>query len=336
MRFETAQLAAFLKKTATIKTNTILPILGSICFRDGFILKTNLQESIEAPLKAPVNFLVDEKTLAAFINSTNADFIDIDVKEKTTTITDGSATLKLPTESAKEYPKEARPDDDKWRELPPAFVWCLETAGRFIDPTHIQLGAHHARVHGSYIYASDAMCIIRLAAPDWLDGAVFPAEFCRVAARIEDDKIWYQETDNALYLMAANSGICYRFTKQETARIDLSGLIPKEQINWQEIDKQPLVQFNDTAIAISRQSYADCILQNDMEMTLQDSDYDRELNQHKPCGVNLQRFRYNAAKMNKILKAMPSDKISISTEKKGRAMFSMPGVFALLMALADI
>ena len=130
MKLQTKQLKQFNAIAGSMKHNGILPILSYLKFEDGIITKNNLESFIEMEADFEGSVLIDEKILMSFVDSVNAEEIDVKVNGTKVTLSHGKEKDNSPTDDVKNFPQSAGSDNEEI-EIPQEVLNAVKVAANF-------------------------------------------------------------------------------------------------------------------------------------------------------------------------------------------------------------
>ncbi len=311
MNFKLTDLKSFKEKSAFIKQNSIIPVLSNIRFDKGRLIKNNLKEFIIYSINNNIETLIDERILMNYISTAKAD-IDITVKGKKVTITDGSIPVTSTAGSVDEYPITSM-SEATFQRLPEGTQDAIAMAVKFINP--------NADGHVSFVFCGKGM----VAASDNFIGNITPvpdvptmilSKECALAVcDLEDPE--FAESDNYYFFRSEN--ITYGFIKPEQQFIDFTPFLTYSDKKSFTLSKSELIRFNDVCVN-SGQSKALSAkfakVNGHLVMTMNDADYNVDAaTKVQAEGAEVEEFRYSPSLMNRLLKALPEQELTFIESK---------------------
>lgn len=309
MKLQTKQLKAFDSIAGQMKPNTILPILSYLKFDNGLIIKSNLESFVTMEADFEGSFLVDEKILMSFVNSVNADEINIEIKGTTVVISNGKEKITSPTDEVVNYPVTTF-DDLKETELSQEILSAVKIASNFTMDREDAPYAQCVFLGNGMVGATTGYIAYVEKTKEKLPEIVL--EKSAVSAIKNFHSVTFSQNDSHQFF--ANHIFKFGFVKKETKYINLAPFVKLPNEEKIKINKSEIIRFCDTCINSSQSRAIVSKIEKD-KLSMIDSAYG--IDYEKPLEVELKDFSFNSVFMSKMLKAIPAEEVYfIRSDKK--------------------
>lgn len=300
----------FKDKASNIATNTHLPICSYIRFQyhKGIctLTKTNYHafviEQFDAEGKEDQDYMVLEKDLFAFVDHSSDDFLTIRKEKGKLLLVDGNSTA--PCITTTDSFSELEVPDSEPIELSSSVIKNIKSASKM-------LANEKDETWRSFVFLGSKMVV-------GCDGFVALSIPCE----IEDQIVFRKEVIASLPIVGAvyrknksydffESGrALYGFVKSEQKFFDMTKGIKIPEKEAFEIERAPMISFNDWAISVAHKpEFADAewnYKDGGLSLVWRDT-YSEKTGERRIKSTGGDYFKYLPMQMNKILKAIDED-----------------------------
>ncbi len=335
MKIKTADLKSFKANSASIKANTILPILSYLKFEKNKVTKNALNSFIIQDMPGATDMLVDEKTLWALVDKTHSDTIEITKTDNRVTITDGKFKPVHSAEDINNYPvvQEQKGEWVAIGELLPD----IKIASSFVDSSVMEINRSFIYVGKKRISATDAN-IMYYKVVDFEKEIILRKETALTICRFSEADF----SDSDSYHFFKTGSCTYGFSKPEMGFFDMSVVIVKDynKLPSLTIDKSEIVEFNEICQGLCPAKFwlANMeVVKDSVHLVFNDADYESENDVTINCEVNKEHdvFRYNCVLLNQLLKNIPDQLLTFYRSRNMYFIEGLGGYTAIIMGLVN-
>lgn len=324
MKLNTKELRKFKSIAGGMVQNKLLPILSYLKFDKGEITKNNLESFIIMDADFEGSCLIDEKILYSFIESTNAEEIDVAIKDNSVIISHGKEKMISPTEPVINFPISSI-SEGKEIELSHDVIRAINIASNFVSDGVM---GYSMRVFiGKGLVAATTGYIAYFEKIDKeLPEIIIEKNAAGLVKNFES--VLFSQNDRCQFF--SNHVFRFGFIKTEAKFIDMNpfAIIPDEE--KVEIGKSEIIRFCDTCINSTTGRIVNAnIIEDKLSMT--DGGFGIEY--EKPLSVKLSNFSFNPVVMSKMLKSIPDEKVSFIKDKDKYYVTGESGFVALIMEI---
>lgn len=328
-----ADIVLLKKNSAHIRNNGILPILDYVKFDNGTITKTNLNEFVVQESNFSGAFLIEERVLFNFIEYTSASDLLITVDENKIVLSDGVQKTTSVVGDIKVYPITEVPPEERFS-LTDTILKLFGDAAKYTRDGEFDLIISHVFIGDDVITASDRMIGFYRKIDRFFPKTAIPRS---VAERVSSiDPAMFSQTERKLFFQTGR--VLYGFPKTEATYVDLHRYFNYKKDKSFQISKAELTDFNDMCLSMSPKKV--CyptfeIVDNKMRISANDRDYgvdnEKEID---VVGTMENKFKYDAALMNRLLKTAPDDELTFYQAESRFYITGDSGFTSLIMELA--
>lgn len=327
IKIKTSDFKEFFKRSKSIKSSGIMPILSYIkldASGDGVTLqKTNLKayciHQIDAEYNEYDSILLDEKLFTLLVNSTSAEYLEIKKEGKKIVIVHDGKTAAHPMEEAHFFPRF--PDADGNKEVSVLSSEVLESIGvakNFVESVELTSPLSFVHLYKNMVLSSDRN-LVYWKKFDQLPDMVLDAETCSIISQFES----LQHFRAGNYDFFDTGKTLYGFIQPTETTPDLSPVLDMAQKDVSfEIKKAYLLEFLEISVGVSSPNeIATATLKpKDNKLSLQLSENTKEIDNTMVFEVNGQvfcdYFNFDPRKALSYFKAIPYETISFSPFSK--------------------
>lgn len=328
-----SDLRSFKKNSSHIKSKGIIPILDYIKFDNGTISKTNINEFVVQESNFSGAFLVEERILFNFIEYTHASEILFIADGKKVIISDGSQKTSSNQAEIELFPAIEQPPKETVS-LTDTILKLFGAAAKYTQEQD-DLRKSHIFIGGDAILASDGFIAFYRKIDRVLPNTAIHRH---VAERISSiDPADFSQNENKMFFRAGK--VIYGFQKTEATYIDMRRFFEYSKEDSFHAPKSELIEFNEMCLSMSKIKMCHPFLEikNDkLIMSAVNSDYgvDNEKEIEVVGGMG-DKFKYDAAIFNRLLKTAPDEELTFSRIKGMMYITGASGFTSLIMELLD-
>lgn len=318
-------LRAFKSKSAFIKPNGLIPVLSYIKFDIGTITKNNLQAFLVADMPGAEPMLVEELALWKAVDNATGETIEI--TQSGNTISIGKAKHQTIADA---YPSNATPDGPAIPidHLLPDIAICAA----LVSTEEMETQFNFVHIGGRIVAATDKIVAYYNEHPDEVPTMMLRKEVAFEVAKLKDVKF----SENDSYHFFTTYGYLYGFSKPESKLLKLDEYF-KLPVGAPSLalDKHDLISFNNYVIGYTPAAlfWADVVVEGDaLSLSFNDSEWNKSYSADVPAVVTGEHapWRGNAVLMNRLLKVLPDDAITLYRLKEQYYISGESGFVALI------
>lgn len=314
MKLKTSELKQFKSKASAIPTNTILPICSYLHFKPGQVTKNAMQSFVSMKIDCDEEMLVDEKILMSYVSVTKDETIEI--KKDGTQVVIGTGKFKdySPTDDPSLFPVSELPENDEWINISALIPDILICSALIMDEPLMPVQSNVFIGNGMVAVTDNIVAYIKKTE---LEKEIIISKFAAgVVGRLGDTLF----NENESYQFFSNDGCFYGFIKPAVKLADFSPFISDltQEANL-IVDKDDVTKFNEHVISTSNMPNPVGMMTmtlNNIKIEVLNAAYERSIQRDIECvGAVNDKFVYNTTEMNKLLKTIPGDKITLTRFK---------------------
>lgn len=306
MKLQTNELKKFLGITSSMKQNGILPILSYIRFQDGIITKNNLEQFVEMEANFKGECLIDERVLTSFVNSISGNEIDVEISKTNVLLTCGKDKTKSPTTDISEFPISQFEDVEEI-ELTEDVINKISIASNFAIERENAPYTSCVFIGDGIIGASNSF----IAFVDKIDKNFQKIILEKNAANVIKSFNYGFLSQSAERVFFKFGDFKFGFIKKDTKFIDFSPFSKVPEIEKVVIDKNEIVSFCDSCIAATPSKVVVAAF-DENRLIMNDNEFG--VSREKEISVEVEHFAFNPSLMNKLLKALPDEEVSLQKD----------------------
>jgi hypothetical protein len=327
LTFHIESLRNFLKNTAYIAKNNLLPVLGNIkLYKEGeqfYAVKNNLKSVCIHPVQGrgeggPV--LLDFTILTALLNVAQGD--DLNIEELagnlvlTYSIGKKEARTELQSLPADDFPVPANiPAAEEGRLLPPAAIDSMATARYFTSDKESTANFQYVALNGDNISAFEGAYFYVSTGHTDLTPTLLSREACDVVVALGSVTHASTSQSDCFY---TDAGAVYIFAKCEykphKLEAVLKGLGNTDGKAFTSL-KEDWVTFCNLANAVTESAVALCTVSPTGLFTMEDGNWNRKQDLQADITGELDEFRFNSRSILPPLKAIPIENWNCKTNQ---------------------
>lgn len=333
MKLLTSELRQFKSNAAFIKANNILPILSFLKVQPGSITKNNLNSFLVQNISySGQPFLIEERILMTMVDNTSAEEITVAVGDGKVTISDGTTKTTSDSLPLAEFPSNAIPDTD-----PIAFSGELLDqifiASRFVEDEADNIVKTCVFISPDAVRSSNGFIAYEMKMATNCPNIFIPRTTTVAIAKLQAVSF----SENASYQFFTTDKYQYGFVKAEYKFIDMSSFFQLGEVPTFTIAKDGLIYFNNQAIANAVSKVAATIMSvkpGEVSLTMKDNSYNVDTSSVLTVdGGRDGELKYNPVLLNRLLKAMQGDVLTVH-QASGKYYFtSEDGSMSLIMEI---
>lgn len=327
-----ADLNEFLKRSAPIKPNNVLPILSYIKLEwknsNATLTKTALNSFIVHQLKVKSKkegvLLLDTKILSSAVANAVADELTFDVTDKNVVIHDGKRITKFSLEDASVFPKIPDHETDDKITFSQDVLEAITLASNAIEEKVPQEFMKYVNIYskgkkgGSYVFGTNPFAMVHKTFKDQLASIMLCNEAVSVVKSYES--VIYFAAGNYDFFDVGNS--LYGFIKPTEKPVDVSVIIDNfnDKVNFKMSRKEMLgyctyvKSICPNTLGVVPQIAIEDLGKNKIMLRFSNEDYkishDEDFEVKKNATLNLTWF--NAGMMIDVIKSLPYDELSFN------------------------
>ena len=303
MKLNVSDLRKFKANSASIKTNSILPILSYLKFDKGTVTKNAMGSFVIQKIDCKESFLIDERILMNFISYTNSPTIDVKVTDKNIKITDGSTTVTSPTDDIAHFPTNDQPDG-KSVQLDREVLEAVSIASNFTIEEEVPSPRSHVFIGKNCVCGSDGFVAYIDEFEEEVPEVVLKKATATAISKFDSLKF----SQNESYHFFETDKCKFGFIKPDYKFFDLTPFGKFEKQGSFVIDKTDLINVNDMVVGATNAKYSIVKIEvknNSMTYEMNDADYGVNIVKELPVSGEVDgAFNFNAALMNRLLKSV--------------------------------
>lgn len=323
------QLKAFKSASSFIKPNNLIPVLAYIKFDHGTVTKNNLHSFLVADMPGAEPMLVEELALWKAVENTTGD--ELEITQDGDTITIGKAKHQTISD---EFPVNATPKGPSLTidEILPDIARCATLTSQ----EEIEGKFHFVHIGNGIVGATDK--IVAYYNTQSID---VPEFMVRREVAVEVAKLkQVQFSENDSYHFFTIPGMLYGFSKPEAQFLNLADFFKlPDNAPVVELDKSDVIAFNNYVIGYTPAAFylVDWLVNSGgLSLSFNDNEWKKSYSQDVAAEIagDHEPFRYNAQLMNKLLKALPDERVRFYRIEKQYYIGGDNGFVALIQGMA--
>lgn len=312
MKLKTAELRSFKQNASFVKTKGILPILGYLKVADGTITKTNLESFIVQDIECKGSILLDEVIFFDFLSRTKEPTIEVTVKDKRVTISDGTMPkVSFAEEDITAFPSIPESDGESV-ELSNEVFCAINYAANFADHMDLPDMRGHVFMGGETIFGGNGLICYMEKFKEKLPNVPILKDHATVIGKFNSASF----SESEKYIFFQTESCRYGFIKSMYPFTDMSTVIKLDKKDKSFIlDKSDLLTFSEMCVSNTKAALRIANLsvkQNKLCMEMVDTDYEVEVKQAVPIGDGEMdgEFAFNPVMMATMLKNLPDNELT--------------------------
>lgn len=312
MIINVSDLKKFANAAVSIPTGSVIPVHAFVLLSHGVMLKTNDRQYVSYTAEFDGECLIDEKVLFDYIAHTKAETIEIKVSAKSVKITDGKRAVTAPTADVKDFQQPLKPDGAPFP-VPSDVLQAIGTCSKFImSEDELAPMRKHVFVGNKTVIGSDGHIAFRQEFMDDLP------EIClsRSEAILMGSMKSCLFTETGAWHFFQSEGITYGCIKSESKYVDLRGIFPTNQQDF-EIDRAELLGFltHANSSAVSKSVVGQFSASSGFfNLEVRDKSYDIDISQAIPYeGPDVGGFGFGPSLFLRLVKAFTADRYGFSS-----------------------
>lgn len=306
MKLKVNQLRVFRAASSAVKNLGLLPINNFLKFENNTVTKTNSESYIVMPCEFDGSVLIDEKLLYAFIDNVKTDEIEVKIKDKTVTLTDGKIKQSSPTEDIKMFP--TFPEESAERiEFDERVLWAINYSYNFTQEDESNPYKECVMIGNNIIGATNAF-IAYTEIHGLKCNLVLHRDRAQTISKYES--VLFCENDNYQFFDCGSTR--YAFVKRDTKFIDLTPFTKLPGGDRVLLNKDVFINFCSMCIASTP---AGAVLESEISgnclvMQYPQHNIDISIPLDLPLETSMNDFSFNPSLMLKLLKSVPDQDIT--------------------------
>lgn len=328
MKIQTRQLKAFNSAASGMKQNGILPILSFLKLDNGTITKNNLESFITMDIDFEGSCLIDERTLMDFIESVNADEIDVEVKGTTVVLSHGKERVISPTDDVANFPAISAAEDAEEIVIPQEVLKAIKISSNFTMDRENLPFTSCVFVGNGLVGATSGFIAYTEKIQEDLPNIILEKSMISALKGLE----FVTFSQNETYVFLSTGSFRSGFIKKDTKFIDMGRFAAFPDGEVTIMPKDDFIRFCDfcTSRCVGKLVVIASIKEDKLSMV--DADYG--IDYEKPLPVALPDFSFNPTMMGKLLKSLPDDKLKfLKADKKMYITGENGGYVSLIMEM---
>jgi hypothetical protein len=323
MKIKTRQLKQFNSIAGSMRQNNILPILSYIKFEDGKITKNNLESFVTMEADFEGSVLIDEKILMSFVESIDAEEIDVTVNGTKVTLSVGKEKDNSPTEAVGNFPVNPAPDGEEI-EISQEVLKAVKIASNFTADNENIPFTSCVFIGKGLVAATTRFIAYTEIVDEALPEIIIEKSALAVIKNFNNASF----SQNESYQFFNNHNFTFGFIKKDTKFVDMKMFSKMPEGNIVKMDKTILVKFCDmvNSRCVGRVVIANI---NADKVSMIDVDYGNEAEKQLPAP--LPDFSFNPLFMGKLLKSLPDTELDFTKEGKRIFITGKSGFVSLIM-----
>jgi len=310
MKLLTHELKQFKANAAFVKQNDIIPVLRYLLIEAGSITKNNLNSFCKQAISyTGESFLIEEAVLMSAVDDADGE-IEVTIKGNEITLSSNGMKWKSQSEMLEHYPLISKPSGEVVK-LSNEVLEQISIASNFVDENASNPAATMVFISGENVTASNGFIAYKNEIETGLENTYLPKQTCVAIKGF--DELNFQQSDS--YHFFSNDSVMIGISKPEYKYIDISTFFKLEATGSFEIEKAELIQFNNQAIKTASSKLYTTLMKfegDNLELTMVDNDYKRGAEKTiSVTGAADGEFKYNPEFLNRILKSLPNDTVTI-------------------------
>ncbi len=334
MTIKTSVLKSFASYASEIETSNTLPILSYWYIGGGKIVKNNLKEFVCMDIEdGEDEWLVDEKSMLAFVNSSNPEIV-LSKKDNRVLISDLQTKIFSPTDNPKHFPIMPKATGAGFT-ITAYESTNIGKAASHILAEDIMPVKSHIYIGNGVIFGSDGFATFR--SESNLPIVVLSKKLAVLIGELKEG-CYYKESETFSFIEYGE--VLFGFAKDEAKfNPDLKSLMEYDKKSPSfEVNRKQLLDFNNLCIQQGRVKEVNCqmeIKDNTLLLSMKQPEWGVDIERsHETNSKDMQPFTYNPVYMNKILKNISDEKLTIYRTHETRIVFGGDDWDALLMGIA--
>lgn len=326
MKLLTNQIKSFKYLASSIKTNSIIPVLSFLRFKDGYITKSNLESFIIMKADFDGSFLLDEHMLYSFIDGISSTEITVTIEGNTALLTDGKEKQKCPTLPVEDFITLPEFSGEKYT-LDNSLITEIKIAyagvTQELDHTPI---ASCVIVANGIVGACGGISSYTNKCDEKLPKIILEKQAISMLKNFKE--VLFYESDN--YLVFSSDDFQFGFIKKDMQAFDLRQFSTLPEGEGIEIPKSEIISFSDSCVATCAGRPIKISIE-DGKMIMNDPGYSVE--KEKPLSAKLDDFTFNPVFMSKLLKSLPDEVLKFTRAKSKYYISGFGGYVSLIMEM---
>lgn len=329
MKIKVRQLKQFNSVASGVKKNTILPILSFLKFDKGTVTKNNLESFVTMEIDFEGSCLIDEKILIGFIDSIEAEEIDVEVKGNTVVLSHGKRKVSSPTDQLEFFPSVPVPDNELDIFISQDLLKSIKVASNFTMDLEGSPYASCVHIGGGLVGATSGFIAYVEPMDEKLPDVVLEKNMVAVLKGLEF--ALFNQSDSYVFLKSGN--FVFGFIKKDTKFLNMGRFKALPEGEPTLMPKKEFEGFCDLCNDYSvGKSYSLATVKG-KELSMVDVDYGIDCKEELP--VSLPDFSFNPAYMGKLLKALPDENLKFLKDQNKYYITGEKGNYvSLIMELA--
>lgn len=308
MTIKTSSLKAFASYADAIETSTLIPILSYWYVGNGKMIKNNLKQFVSMELDVEGEFLVEEKSILAFVNSPHPEII-LTEKDNRIFITDGETKIYSATDDVKHFPVLPKHTGAGFNISPEDSINIGKAAACTLQDDIIPQKCH-IYVGAGYVLGTDGL--VMYAAKSDLPEIALSKQVATVIGKM--DECYYRQSESFHFL--EHGEVVYGFSKDEANFFNATRLLEyNKESDFFIIEKDRLVSFNSLCIQLNRTKIPAAsfkITNGKILFSMNQAEYSNDVEREYDIDASdSAQFTYNPTLMNKLLKTVSDEKIKV-------------------------
>ncbi len=312
MKVKTAELKAFKNNASHIKTKGIIPILSFLKIENGEITKTGLESFVVQKIDCKGSVLLNETILYDFLNRTRENVMEITVKDKRVTLSDGVLPkVSFSEEDITVFPKIQEAESDPI-DLDNDVFCAINFATNFTDHMDLPDMRGHVFLGKGIVFGSNGLIGYMEKIKATLPEVAILKDFATVIGKF----VTASFSESEKYIFFETNECKYGFIKSMYPFADMSTVIKLDTKSSSfMLDKSELLNFSEMCVSSSKAPLKIAnmaVKQNKLCMDMVDIDYEVNVNHAVPIGNGEMEgeFAFNPVMMTTMLKNLPDEELT--------------------------
>ena len=325
MKLQTKQLKKFNSIAGSMPQNKILPILSYLKFEDGYITKNNLESFVTMEADFIGKCLIDEKILMSFVDSTNAEEIDVIVNGNSVVLSHGKEKMVSPTDDIVNFPVSTLSESEEI-EIDSEIIRAIKVASNFTAERENTPYASCVFLGNKMIAATTGYVAYIENIDTDLPEIILEKNMIPILKNF--NSVSFSQSDS--YLFFSNSIFRFGFIKKDTKFVNMTPFTKVPENNKVYVNKVEIIRFCDACVS-SLSSPVIVANIKGQKMVMINTDYGIEY--EKPLSAELEDFTFNPALMGKLLKSIPDENVYFTLDKNKYFITGESGFISLIMEI---
>lgn len=325
MKLITKQLKTFNSIAGGMKQNNVLPILSYLKFDDGYITKNNLESFVTMEADFKGKFLIDEKILMSFVESTNAEEIDVKIDGTSVVISHGKEKMVSPTDDVANFPSNSIPEI-KEIEIPSEVIDEIKIASNFTTEVENMPYSQCVFIGNGLVAATTGFVAYTKKVEDELPQITLGKNAASAIRSFNSVSF----SENETYQFFTNHIFRFGFIKNDTKFVDMRPFAKVPNGESVKIEKGEIIRFCDTCVKSCPSRVVMASIKED-KLSMIDSGYG--IDYEKPLVKSMPNFTFNPAILGKMLKSLPDETLTFSKADNKFYVTGESGFVSLIMEM---